>query len=132
MRDKYEELQTLSVGLYGRMIMCWNRETGKLVVMNKMTKHRSDVGLTKKKKREFALLLSLDSPYVARVLGADVVRSGEKTEAIIVFEYVDNDLGSTFYKVLICGSLRHTLCTKFPWECRTITRTEFSARVHEH
>ncbi|KFK34665.1 hypothetical protein AALP_AA5G175500 [Arabis alpina] len=97
--EKYEKLEKVGEGTYGKVYKAIEKTTGKLVALKKTRLEIDDEGIPPTALREISLLQMLStSIYVVRLLCVEhVLRSttksqSQKSNLYLVFEYLDTDL----------------------------------------
>lgn len=97
--DKYEKLEKVGEGTYGKVYKAKDKATGQLVALKKTRLEMDEEGVPPTALREVSLLQMLSqSLYVVRLLSVEHVdhvsssSSSTKPVLYLVFEYLDTDL----------------------------------------
>lgn len=97
--DKYEKLEKVGEGTYGKVYKAKEKTTGQLVALKKTRLEMDEEGVPPTALREVSLLQMLSqSLYVVRLLCVEHVDKKNTTTGIskpllyLVFEYLDTDL----------------------------------------
>ncbi|GAA0185737.1 hypothetical protein Leryth_008021 [Lithospermum erythrorhizon] len=94
MGDKYEKMEKVGEGTYGKVYKAKDKETGQLVALKKTRLETDEEGIPPTALREISILQMLStSIYVVRLLCVEHIenKSG-KPILYLVFEYLDTDL----------------------------------------
>ncbi|KAK3018227.1 hypothetical protein RJ639_002761 [Escallonia herrerae] len=95
MEDKYEKLEKVGEGTYGKVYKAKDKATGQLVALKKTRLEMDEEGVPPTALREVSLLQMLShSLYVVRLLCVEHVddKKNGKPLLYLVFEYLDTDL----------------------------------------
>lgn len=94
MEEKYEKLEKVGEGTYGKVYKAKDHATGQLVALKKTRLEMSEEGVPPTALREIALLQLLSqSLYVVRLLDVEHLDNKHgKPMLYLVFEYLDTDL----------------------------------------
>ncbi|XP_072954809.1 cyclin-dependent kinase B1-1 [Typha angustifolia] len=91
--EKYEKLEKVGEGTYGKVYKAQDKATGQLVALKKTRLEMDEEGIPPTALREISLLQLLSqSIYVVRLLSVEHVEKNGKPVLYLVFEYVDTDL----------------------------------------
>ncbi|CAA6669214.1 unnamed protein product [Spirodela intermedia] len=91
--DKYEKLEKVGEGTYGKVYKAKDKATGQLVALKKTRLEMDEEGIPPTALREISLLQLLSkSIYVVRLLCVEHVDKNGKPMLYLVFEYLDTDL----------------------------------------
>ncbi|XWS44586.1 hypothetical protein CRYUN_Cryun15aG0059700 [Craigia yunnanensis] len=95
--DKYEKLEKVGEGTYGKVYKAKDKASGQLVALKKTRLEMDEEGVPPTALREVSLLQMLSqSLYVVRLLCVEHVdtnkNGGSKANLYLVFEYLDTDL----------------------------------------
>lgn len=94
--ERYEKLEKVGEGAYGKVYKAIDRVTGQLVALKKSRLEMDEEGVPPSSLREVALLQMLShSLYVVRLLSVEHVLDNKKDGKpvlYLVFEYMDSDL----------------------------------------
>ncbi|KAL9832318.1 putative cyclin-dependent kinase B1-2 CMGC-CDK-Pl family [Arabidopsis thaliana] len=97
--EKYEKLEKVGEGTYGKVYKAMEKGTGKLVALKKTRLEMDEEGIPPTALREISLLQMLStSIYVVRLLCVEHVHQpstksqSTKSNLYLVFEYLDTDL----------------------------------------
>ncbi|KAE8707211.1 hypothetical protein F3Y22_tig00110386pilonHSYRG00027 [Hibiscus syriacus] len=95
--EKYEKLEKVGEGTYGKVYKAKDKATGQLVALKKTRLEMDEEGVHPTALREFSLLQMLSqSLYIVRLLCVEHVdtnkNGGSKANLYLVFEYLDTDL----------------------------------------
>lgn len=97
--EKYEKLEKVGEGTYGKVYKAMEKGTGKLVALKKTRLEMDEEGIPPTALREISLLQMLStSIYVVRLLCVEHVHQpstksqSPKSNLYLVFEYLDTDL----------------------------------------
>ncbi|XP_078436503.1 cyclin-dependent kinase B1;2 [Wolffia australiana] len=91
--DKYEKLEKVGEGTYGKVYKAVDKATGNLVALKKTRLEMDEEGIPPTALREISLLQLLSkSIYVVRLLCVEHVDKNGKPVLYLVFEYLDTDL----------------------------------------
>ncbi|KAE8663737.1 Cyclin-dependent kinase B1-1 [Hibiscus syriacus] len=95
--DKYEKLEKVGEGTYGKVYKAKDKATGQLVALKKTRLEMDEEGVPPTALREVSLLQMLSqSLYIVRLLCVEHVdtnkNGGSKANLYLVFEYLDTDL----------------------------------------
>mmetsp|Transcript_13478 Transcript_13478/g.18466 ORF Transcript_13478/g.18466 Transcript_13478/m.18466 type:complete len:324 (-) Transcript_13478:207-1178(-) len=91
--DRYEKLEKVGEGTYGKVYKARDKKTGKLVALKKMLLEMDQEGVHSTTLREVSLLQMLSkNPFVVRMLTVEHVDEGGRSVLYLVFEYLDTDL----------------------------------------
>ncbi|XVF14627.1 hypothetical protein REPUB_Repub09cG0077400 [Reevesia pubescens] len=95
--DKYEKLEKVGEGTYGKVYKAKDKASGQLVALKKTRLEMDEESVPPTAFREVSLLqMLLQSLYVVRLLCIEHVdtnkNSGSKANLYLVFEYLDTDL----------------------------------------
>ena len=89
MKNKYEVLEVVGRGTYGRVFKCRNRETGEFVAIKKFKESAEEDKIVKKTtKREVKMLSILKDRSVVKMIEA----FKRKGRLYLVFEFMDKNL----------------------------------------
>ncbi|WOH08039.1 hypothetical protein DCAR_0727475 [Daucus carota subsp. sativus] len=90
MEDKYEKLEKVGEGTYGKVYKAKDKATGQLVALKKTRLEMDEEGVPPTALREISLLQMLShSLYIVRLLSD---QTKKKPSLYLVFEYLDTDL----------------------------------------
>ncbi|KAJ3680977.1 hypothetical protein LUZ60_015466 [Juncus effusus] len=91
--EKYEKLEKVGEGTYGKVYKAQDRATGQLVALKKTRLEMDEEGIPPTALREISLLQLLSqSIYVVRLLCVEHVEKNGKPILYLVFEFLDTDL----------------------------------------
>jgi cyclin-dependent kinase len=91
--DKYEKLEKVGEGTYGKVYKAQDRATGQLVALKKTRLEMDEEGIPPTALREISLLNLLShSVYVVRLLAVEQAAKNGKPVLYLVFEFLDTDL----------------------------------------
>ncbi|CAM8924576.1 unnamed protein product [Rhodiola kirilowii] len=91
--DKYEKLEKVGEGTYGKVYKAVDKATGELVALKKTRLEMDEEGVPPTALREISLLQMLSqSMYIVRLLCVEHVSKNDKPLLYLVFEYLDTDL----------------------------------------
>ncbi|KAA8517579.1 hypothetical protein F0562_017791 [Nyssa sinensis] len=91
--DKYEKLEKVGEGTYGKVYKAKDKATGQLVALKKTRLEMDEEGVPPTALREVSLLQMLShSLYIVRLLCVEHVDKNGKPLLYLVFEYLDTDL----------------------------------------
>ncbi|EHA8589569.1 cyclin-dependent kinase B1-1 [Cocos nucifera] len=91
--EKYEKLEKVGEGTYGKVYKAQDKATGQLVALKKTRLEMDEEGIPPTALREISLLQMLSrSIYVVRLLNVEHVDKNGKPLLYLVFEYLDTDL----------------------------------------
>ncbi|KAK8937194.1 Cyclin-dependent kinase B1-1 [Platanthera zijinensis] len=91
--EKYDKLEKVGEGTYGKVYKAQDKVTGQLVALKKTRLEMDEEGIPPTTLREISLLQMLSqSIYVVRLLGVEHVEKNGKRLLYLVFEYLDTDL----------------------------------------
>ncbi|GMI86713.1 cyclin-dependent kinase B1;2 [Hibiscus trionum] len=95
--EKYEKLEKVGEGTYGKVYKAKDKATGQLVALKKTRLEMDEEGIPPTALREVSLLQMLSSSiYIVRLLCVEHVDTdkdgGSKPNLYLVFEYLDTDL----------------------------------------
>ncbi|XVE86385.1 hypothetical protein DITRI_Ditri18aG0030800 [Diplodiscus trichospermus] len=95
--DKYEKLEKVGEGTYGKVYKAKDKASGQIVALKKTRLEMDEEGVPPTALREVSLLQMLSqSLYVVRLLSVEHVdtnkNGGSKANLYLVFEYLDTDL----------------------------------------
>ncbi|KAJ8485271.1 hypothetical protein OPV22_017756 [Ensete ventricosum] len=91
--EKYEKLEKVGEGTYGKVYKAKDKATGQLVALKKTRLEMDEEGIPRTSLREISLLQLLSrSIYIVRLLNVEQVKENGKPILYLVFEYVDTDL----------------------------------------
>jgi cyclin-dependent kinase len=92
--EKYEKLEKVGEGTYGKVYKARVAATGQLVALKKTRLEMDEEGIPPTALREISLLRLLSSSlYVVRLLSVEqVTKPCGKTVLYLVFEFLDTDL----------------------------------------
>ncbi|KAK1349172.1 cell division control protein 2-like [Heracleum sosnowskyi] len=93
MEDKYEKLEKVGEGTYGKVYKAKDKATGQLVALKKTRLEMDEEGVPPTALREISLLQMLShSLYIVRLLSVEHDQKKKKPSLYLVFEYLDTDL----------------------------------------
>lgn len=93
MEDKYEKLEKVGEGTYGKVYKAKDMQSGQLVALKKTRLEMDEEGIPPTALREISLLQMLsNSIYIVRLIGVQHVHHKGKPLLYLVFEYLDTDL----------------------------------------
>ncbi|KAI3676570.1 hypothetical protein L1987_86181 [Smallanthus sonchifolius] len=93
MDDKYEKLEKVGEGTYGKVYKAKDKLTGELVALKKTRLEMDEEGIPRTAVREISLLQKLsNSIYMVRLIGVQHIHHNGKPLLYLVFEYLDTDL----------------------------------------
>ncbi|KAI0511996.1 hypothetical protein KFK09_012630 [Dendrobium nobile] len=91
--EKYDKLEKVGEGTYGKVYKARDKVTGQLVALKKTRLEMDEEGIPPTTLREISLLQMLSqSIYVVRLLRVEHVEKNGKRLLYLVFEYLDTDL----------------------------------------
>nr|GMD66302.1 cell division control protein 2 homolog C [Ipomoea batatas] len=91
--EKYEKLEKVGEGTYGKVYKAKDKATGQLVALKKARLEMDDEGIPLTALHEFSLLRMLsNSLYIVRLLCVEHVNKKGKPMLYLIFEYLDTDL----------------------------------------
>nr|GMC85938.1 cell division control protein 2 homolog C [Ipomoea batatas] len=91
--EKYEKLEKVGEGTYGKVYKAKDKATGQLVALKKTRLEMDEEGIPPTALREVSLLQMLsNSLYIVRLLCVEHVDKKGKPLLYLVFEYLDTDL----------------------------------------
>uniref|UniRef100_A0A0D9V8Z7 Protein kinase domain-containing protein n=1 Tax=Leersia perrieri TaxID=77586 RepID=A0A0D9V8Z7_9ORYZ len=91
--EKYEKLEKVGEGTYGKVYKAQDRETGQVVALKKTRLEMDEEGIPPTALREISLLRLLSqSVYVVRLLSVEQATKNGKPILYLVFEFLDTDL----------------------------------------
>ncbi|EEC71955.1 hypothetical protein OsI_04781 [Oryza sativa Indica Group] len=91
--EKYEKLETVGEGTYGKVYKAQDRATGQLVALKKTRLEMDEEGIPPTALREISILRLLSqSLYVVRLLSVEQATKNGKPVLYLVFEFLDTDL----------------------------------------
>ncbi|CAL9091063.1 unnamed protein product [Musa acuminata var. zebrina] len=91
--EKYEKLEKVGEGTYGKVYKAQDKATGQLVALKKTRLEMDEEGIPPTALREISLLQLLSrSIYIVRLLNVEQVEKNGKPLLYLVFEYLDTDL----------------------------------------
>ncbi|CAN6444393.1 unnamed protein product [Victoria cruziana] len=91
--EKYEKLEKVGEGTYGKVYKAQDKITGQLVALKKTRLEMDEEGVPPTALREISLLQMLSqSIYVVRLLCVEHIDKNGKPLLYLVFEYLDTDL----------------------------------------
>ncbi|WVZ88222.1 hypothetical protein U9M48_034766 [Paspalum notatum var. saurae] len=91
--DKYEKLEKVGEGTYGKVYKAQDRATGQLVALKKTRLEMDEEGIPPTALREISLLNLLStSIYVVRLLAVEQAAKNGRPVLYLVFEFLDTDL----------------------------------------
>ncbi|KAG0473580.1 hypothetical protein HPP92_015437 [Vanilla planifolia] len=91
--EKYEKLEKVGEGTYGKVYKAKDKVTGQLVALKKTRLEMDEEGIPPTTLREISLLQLLSqSIYVVRLLSVEHVEKNGKPLLYLVFEYIETDL----------------------------------------
>jgi cyclin-dependent kinase len=95
--EKYEKLEKVGEGTYGKVYKAQDKATGQLVALKKTRLEMDEEGIPPTALREISLLRLLSSSmYVVRLLAVEQAtkggEAGGKAVLYLVFEFLDTDL----------------------------------------
>ena len=91
--DKYEKLEKVGEGTYGKVYKAQDKATGQLVALKKTRLEMDKEGIPPTALREISLLNLLShSIYVVRLLAVEQAAKNGKPILYLVFEFLDTDL----------------------------------------
>ncbi|XP_020596767.1 LOW QUALITY PROTEIN: cyclin-dependent kinase B1-1-like [Phalaenopsis equestris] len=91
--EKYDKLEKVGEGTYGKVYKAQDKTTGQLVALKKTRLEMDEEGIPPTTLREISLLQMLSqSIYVVRLLRVEHVEKNGKRLLYLVFEYLDTDL----------------------------------------
>ncbi|GLJ37019.1 hypothetical protein SUGI_0750140 [Cryptomeria japonica] len=91
--EKYEKLEKVGEGTYGKVYKAKDKTTGQLVALKKTRLEMDEEGIPPTALREVSLLQMLStSIYIVRLLCVEHVDKKGKPLLYLVFEYLDTDL----------------------------------------
>ncbi|KAF0920474.1 hypothetical protein E2562_035374 [Oryza meyeriana var. granulata] len=91
--EKYEKLEKVGEGTYGKVYKAQDRATGQLVALKKTRLEMDEEGIPPTALREISLLRLLSqSVYVVRLLSVEQANKNGKPVLYLVFEFLDTDL----------------------------------------
>ncbi|EES15619.1 hypothetical protein BDA96_08G028100 [Sorghum bicolor] len=91
--DKYEKLEKVGEGTYGKVYKAQDKATGQLVALKKTRLEMDEEGIPPTALREISLLNLLShSIYVVRLLAVEQAAKNGKPVLYLVFEFLDTDL----------------------------------------
>ncbi|XP_076893872.1 cell division control protein 2 homolog C-like [Bidens hawaiensis] len=93
MEDKYEKLEKVGEGTYGKVYKAKDKKTGELVALKKTRLEMDEEGIPPSTLREISILQLLStSIYIVRLLSVQHIQHKGKPILYLVFEYLDTDL----------------------------------------
>ncbi|KAK1322551.1 Cyclin-dependent kinase B1-1 [Acorus calamus] len=91
--EKYEKLEKVGEGTYGKVYKAQDKATGQLVALKKTRLEMDEEGIPPTALREVSLLQMLSqSVYIVRLLCVEHIDKNGKPLLYLVFEYLDTDL----------------------------------------
>jgi len=91
--EKYEKLEKVGEGTYGKVYKAKDKATGQLVALKKTRLEMDEEGIPPTALREISLLQMLShSLYIVRLLCVEHIDKNGKPILYLVFEYLDTDL----------------------------------------
>jgi cyclin-dependent kinase len=91
--EKYEKLEKVGEGTYGKVYKAQDRATGQLVALKKTRLEMDEEGIPPTALREISILRLLSqSLYVVRLLSVEQATKNGKPVLYLVFEFLDTDL----------------------------------------
>ncbi|NP_001352671.1 Cyclin-dependent kinase B1-1 [Zea mays] len=91
--DKYEKLEKVGEGTYGKVYKAQDKATGQLVALKKTRLEMDEEGIPPTALREISLLNLLShSIYIVRLLAVEQAAKNGKPVLYLVFEFLDTDL----------------------------------------
>lgn len=91
--EKYEKLEKVGEGTYGKVYKAKDKATGQLVALKKTRLEMDEEGVPPTALREISLLQMLShSLYIVRLLCVEHIDKNGKPILYLVFEYLDTDL----------------------------------------
>ncbi|CAM8966918.1 unnamed protein product [Rhodiola kirilowii] len=91
--DKYEKLEKVGEGTYGKVYKAKDKNSGQLVALKKTRLEMDEEGIPPTALREVSLLQMLSqSMYIVQLLCVEHVSKNDKPLLYLVFEYLDTDL----------------------------------------
>lgn len=91
--EKYEKLEKVGEGTYGKVYKAKDKATGQLVALKKTRLEMDEEGIPPTALREISLLQMLsNSLYIVRLLCVEQIDKNGKPLLYLVFEYLDTDL----------------------------------------
>ncbi|KAJ3689299.1 hypothetical protein LUZ61_018463 [Rhynchospora tenuis] len=91
--EKYEKLEKVGEGTYGKVYKAQDKVTGQLVALKKTRLEMDEEGIPPTALREISILQLLSkSIYVVRLLCVEHVQKNGKPVLYLVFEFLDTDL----------------------------------------
>ncbi|GJN13944.1 hypothetical protein PR202_gb00705 [Eleusine coracana subsp. coracana] len=91
--EKYEKLEKVGEGTYGKVYKAQDKATGQLVALKKTRLEMDEEGIPPTALREISLLNLLShSLYVVRLLAVEQAAKNGKPILYLVFEFLDTDL----------------------------------------
>ncbi|KAH7677621.1 [RNA-polymerase]-subunit kinase protein [Dioscorea alata] len=131
MMDKYEKLEKVGEGTYGKVYKAQDKTTGQLVALKKTRLEMDEEGIPPTALREISLLQLLShSIYVVRLLNVEHVDKNGKPLLYLVFEFLETDLKKyidSHRKGVNPRPLPHSLIQSFMYQlCKGV------AHCHSH
>ncbi|KAJ4785137.1 Cyclin-dependent kinase 2 [Rhynchospora pubera] len=91
--EKYEKLEKVGEGTYGKVYKAQDKVTGQLVALKKTRLEMDEEGIPPTALREISILQLLSkSIYIVRLLCVEHVQKNGKPVLYLVFEFLDTDL----------------------------------------
>lgn len=138
--EKYEKLEKVGEGTYGKVYKAKDKETGQLVALKKTRLEMDEEGVPPTALREVSLLQMLSqSLYIVRLLCVEHVDSKKehgKPLLYLVFEYIDTDLKKfidTYRKGPNPGPLPPSLVQSFLYQlCKGVAHCHSHGVLHRY